>query len=319
MSGLVTPSLPLADSATLLSLLADATRVRLLALLSEEELSVAELVQVTELGQSRVSTHLGKLREAGLVSQRRAGSSTFYREHAAMPAAPRALWKLVSSQLGDPRLESDRARMQALVAARESAWPDRVAGQMERHYSPGRTWEATARAFVGLMDLGDVLDAGSGDGTLAALIAARARSVTCLDQSKKVLDAARRRLSDQPHVRFTEGDVCALPFEPACFDHVMSFNVLASVPHPGDALREAARVLRPGGGLTLVTLLTHAHADITAAYGHVHPGFTVDALHDHVENAGLTVTRCEVTSRERRAPHFEVIRVFAARPEGNAS
>lgn len=306
--------LALPDSASLLGLLADPTRVRLLALLAAEELSVAELTNVTGLAQSRVSTHLAKLRDAGLVSVRRDGASTYHRQHAAMPPEARALWALVEAQLDDAALELDRARLEELVRARERAWPDAVAGRMERHYSPGRTWEATARGFLGLTRLGDVLDAGSGDGTLAAMIAPRARSVTCLDRSETVLDAARRRLAAHANVRFAQGDLLELPFEDARFDHAMLFNVLTYARDPERAIAEAARVLRPGGHLAVVTLAAHEHADVAASYGHLVPGFAPDALAALLAQTGLTVEQCGVTSRERRQPYFEVISAFATKP-----
>ena len=138
----------LADTSSLLSLFAEPTRVRLFALLAKEELSVAELTQVTELAQSRVSTHLGKLREAGVISDRRQGASTFYRASHAMPEAARAVWALLEGKLDDRVLDTDRERCQALIDAREAAWPEAVAGQMERHYSPSRISPSSPRAVA---------------------------------------------------------------------------------------------------------------------------------------------------------------------------
>jgi SAM-dependent methyltransferase len=301
----------------LLHLFGDPTRVRLVALLARHDLTVAELTAVTELPQSRVSTHLGKLREAGVLRVRRQGTSTVYAlNDGSMPAEARRVWALLDGEVEDAVLDGDRARADALVQAREraTAWPDAVAGQMERHYSPGRTWEATARAFLGLVRLGDVLDAGSGDGTIAQLLAPRARSITCVDQSEKMLAAARARLAGVQNVRVLRGDLHALPAGDACFDHVLLFNVLTHVATPTRALGEAARVLRPGGALTLITLDAHAHGEVTSAYGHVHSGFRPAALRRMVARAGLEVERCEVTSRERREPHFNVVTTFATRP-----
>lgn len=304
----------LAQSTSLLSLLSDATRVRLLALLAGEELSVAELVKITELAQSRVSTHLAKLRDAGLLTSRRKGASTLHRASSVMPEGAKEIWSLVEAQLDDPLIGADRRRCRELVRARDKAWPDAVAGQMERHYSPGRTWEATARAFLGLSRFGDVLDAGSGDGTLAALIAPLARTVTCLDRSETVLEAAGHRLREQENVSFVEGDLLELPFDDGSFDHVMLFNVLTYTDRPARAIVEAARVLRAEGRLVAVTLEAHPHEEITAAYGHLVPGFETKTLRRHLLRAGLCVDRCEVTSRERRKPHFRVISAFAQKP-----
>src|SRR5262245_21128159 len=217
-------------------------RVRLVALLARHDLTVADLTSIAELPQSRVSTHLGKLKDAGVLRDRRNGASTVYAlNDGSMPAAARRVWTLLEQEADDAVLEADRTRCEGLLRARDraTAWPDAVAGQMERHYSPGRTWEATARAFLGLLHLGDVLDAGSGDGTVAQLLAPRARSITCLDKSERVLAAARARLANVPHVRFARGDLHALPAADASFDQVLLFNVLTHAEAPRRALAEA--------------------------------------------------------------------------------
>lgn len=296
----------------LLHLFGDVTRVRLLALLCDEELSVAELTQITELPQSRVSTHLGRLREAGLLRDRRVGASTKYAlNDASMPSEARRVWELVRSDLDDTLLETDRARRERLRASGGSSWPDSIAGEMERHYSPGRTWEATARSLLGFVRLGDVLDVGSGDGAIAEVLAPRARSVTCVDRSERVIEAARRRLRRHQNVRVVPGDMHALGLADQSFDQVLLFNTLTYAEHPARALAEAARVLRPGGTLALVTLAAHSHRDVTAAYGHVQAGFDVAELRRWLRQAGLRVSECGVTSRERTRPYFEVITAFA--------
>jgi len=301
----------------LLGLLADPTRLRLLSLLEGAELSVAELTRITDLPQSRVSTHLGKLRAAGLLAEHRAGKFTrLTLDRQRLPRAEATIWGWVRGQLDDRVLAADRERRDALVRAREqrASWPDAAAGQMEHRYSPGRTWEATARGIVGLLRLGDVLDVGSGDGVLAALLAPRARTMTCLDRSPRVVEAARERLAALPNVRPCEGDMHALPFPDESFDQVLHFHVLTYATDPSQAVDEAFRVLRPGGDLVLVTLHAHHHAEIAEAYGHVVAGFTLPALRALTERAGFGVTCCDITSRERKKPYFEVVTVFARRP-----
>src|SRR4249919_4105138 len=149
-----------------LRVLADPTRVRLLALLEREELTVAELSSVTRLAQPRVSTHLAKLTEADLVRDRRAGVSAYYRfNEDNLEAAERALWDALRSGTDDPLLRQDADRLTEVLASRsaDQNWADSVAGDMERHYSPGRTWEALARAALPMLAPGDVLDVASGD------------------------------------------------------------------------------------------------------------------------------------------------------------
>jgi ArsR family transcriptional regulator len=300
-----------------LGLLADATRIRLLRLCEGEELTVAELTRITELPQSRVSTHLGKLRQAGLVAVRRQGASTFYRVPplSVLTDDVQQLWRVVRGQIDDRLLTADLARRDALLAARrdDAAWPDEVAGRMEHHYSPGRTWEATARGLIGLVRLGDVLDVGSGDGVMASLLATRARSVTCLDHSERVIDAATERLAHVPNVRLALGDMHALPFDDGTFDQVLHFHALTYAHDPALALGEAFRVLRDGGDLVVLTLHEHDHLDVTTSYSQVNPGFSPDRLRAQLTEAGFSVSLCDVTSRERRKPYFEVVSAFATK------
>ncbi len=313
----VAPAQSLEGSTGLLNLFGDATRLRLLALLADEELSVAELVKVTGLSQSRVSTHLGRLFKAGLLRDRKVGSSTFYRVHPAMPAAAAELWATLRPTLDDPALREDASRRDALIQARdEGSWPASIAGEMERHYSPGRTWQAMVHGVAALLDLGDVLDVGCGDGWSASLLAPRSRSYVGVDRSERVIEAADRRAGsvscqsgEAP--RFRQADMEQLPFAEGAFDTVLLFHVLPHAEEPARAIAEAARVLRPGGRLAITTVAAHDHPDRTAAFGHRHPGFAPAALEQLLAGAALEPLQCAITSRERKKPHFEVVTALA--------
>lgn len=298
-------------------ILGDATRLRLLVLLEDQELTVAEIIQVTGLTQSRVSSHLARLREAGLLRDRRLGANAYYslnpeNEH----GATQALWQALRPRVMDRQTELDKERALEVVRTRAhtQTWAESVAGRMERHYSPGRTWEATARALLEMLELGDVLDAASGDGVLAELVAHRARSVVCLDISAKIVSAGQRRLGSMPGVSFSQGDMHALPFAEARFDQVFLMQALTFTTSPQDVLNELARVLRPGGHMVITTLRRHEHAATVASFDHVNQGFGDEQLQDMVSTAGLRVARCEYTSRETRPPYFEVITALAQRP-----
>ena len=302
-----------------LKVFADATRVRLLALLESEELTVAELSSITRLAQPRVSTHLAKLKEAGLVRDRRAGVSAYYRfDEAALDPAQRALWQSISAGSDDPLLRQDAARVPGVLATRASDqnWADSVAGDMERHYSPGRTWEALARTALPLLEPGDVLDIASGDGVLAELLAPHSRRYVCIDTSARVVAAAAERLSRFSNVEVREGDMHALPLDDATFDLVALMHALTYAAHPAQAVAEAARVLRPGGRLLLTSLAKHEHRAVVESFGHVNLGFSEKDLRRFVTKAGLEILSCGTVTRERRPPHFEVIALIARKPLG---
>lgn len=300
-----------------LKVLADATRVRLLALLEREELTVAELSSITRLAQPRVSTHLARLKDAGLVRDRRAGVSAYYRfEDTGLDEAQRALWRTLREGSDDPLLRQDEERIPGVLAARaaDANWADSVAGDMERHYSPGRTWEALARSALPLLAPGRVLDIASGDGVLAELLAPHSQEYVCVDASARVVAAASDRLRRFEHVAVREGDMHALPFEDGHFDLVVLMHALTYATRPAVAVAEAARVLRPGGRLLLSSLARHEHRAAVEAYGHVNLGFTDRELRKFMEKAGLEIATTETVTREKRPPHFEVIALIGRKP-----
>lgn len=298
------------------SLLGDATRLRLLALLAAEELTVAELAETTRLAQPRISTHLARLREADMVVDRRDGASAYYRlgNIEEQPQLHR-LWSLFREELDDAVVAADARRLRKVLEKREAGdnWPDSVAGHMERHYSPGRTWEATSHVLTHLLDLGRVLDIASGDGVTAQLLAHQAQSMECVDVSEKVVEAGRRRVATLDNVRFHLADMHELPFADARFDSVLMLHALTYSQQPQQALTEAARVMAPGARLVGATLKQHRHHAQARVFSHANHGFQPQGLRELLEQAGLTVEFCGVTSVERRSPHFEIITFLASK------
>ena len=314
----------LGHATALLRLLSDPTRVRLLALLRREELTVAELSAVLGLAQPRVSTHLAKLKEAGLVRDRRAGVSAYYRCNDSEANGAGEVLRAIEEGVDDALLAGDAQRLPSVLArrARERGWADSVAGDMERHYSPGRSWETLARTLLQLLETGDVLDIASGDGVLAELLAPHARSIVCVDSSDRVVAAARERLKSFRNVEVVEGDMHALDgvFRTGRrrFDLVLMMHALTYSERPAQAVAEAARVLKPGGRLLAATLSKHAHRAAVTPFDHRNLGFRREELVGFARKAGLEVLRCAKVSREARSPHFEVLSLLARKPAINS-
>lgn len=297
-------------------LLGDATRLRLLLLLDQEELSVAELSAITQLAQPRVSTHLARLKEAGMVCDRREGVFVYYKlaPSSGDPSLD-ALWYVLRRNTEDPLTRQDRSRIPQVLNSRGgvATWADSVAGDMERHYSPGRSWEATARGLTQLVRLGDVLDVASGDGVLAELLAPQARSITCLDISERVVKAGRKRLADFKNVRFERGDMHDLPLESESMDTVLLMHALTYTPDPGTVLGECRRVLRRKGELLALTLLRHSHEKAVEPYDHKNLGFEVEQLKALAVDRGFKIRNCRVSAVEKRKPNFSVISLHATK------
>ncbi|MEO7148816.1 MAG: metalloregulator ArsR/SmtB family transcription factor [Rhodanobacteraceae bacterium] len=312
--------LDLGQATALLRLLSDPTRVRLLALLRREELTVAELSAVLGLAQPRVSTHLAKLKDAGLVRDRRAGVSAYYRFNDGDVDGAADVLRALEGGIDDAQIVADAQRLPSVLArrARERGWADTVAGDMERHYSPGRTWETLARTLLQLLETGDVLDIASGDGVLAELLAPHAHSIVCVDSSERVVAAARERLKAFRNVEVIEGDMHTLgdSFRPRNrhFDLVLMMHALTYSAHPAKAIAEAARVLKPGGRLLAATLAKHAHRAAVAPFDHRNFGFKREELIGYARKAGLQIVHCTSVSREARPPHFEVLSLLARNP-----
>jgi ArsR family transcriptional regulator len=301
------------------SLFGDESRLRLCALLRDRELCVTDLVRVTGIAQSRVSTHLGRLREAGVVRDRKQGTQCFY------ALAPEQLSPSVSalleeaSRAADPTLAGDRQRLEELEAERRGEREGAGSDDLERYYSPGRTWQSLALGVAALLELGDVLDVGSGDGAAAAQLAPYCRSLTLVDTNPRAIEAAAERVARHPHVRAQVADAHALPFSADAFDTVLLFHTLTYAENPARALSECARVLRPGGKLVLLCLDRHQQHEITARYGERHPGFSSDTIRELLATAGLDVKTAHVACRESKKPHLQVLLAVADKPAPGSS
>lgn len=298
----------------MLNTLGDESRLRLCALLHGRELCVTDLVRVTGMPQSRVSTHLGRLRDVGFVRDRRHGAQSFYA--LALDAIPETVKAVLDTAAtsSDPTLVADQKRLIELEAERRAGVPDAVTDEFERAYSPGRTWQSLTSGIAALLKLGDVLDVGCGDGAVAAMVAPYCRSLAGVDLSSKRVESAAARLARFPHARVQVADAMQLPFAAASFDCVLVFHTLTSAEQPARVLSECARVLRPAGRLSLLCLDAHEHLEVTARYGDRHPGFSPAAVDELIAAAGFTRVSAEVVSRETRKPHLQVVLATADKP-----
>ncbi len=280
--------------------LADPTRVRILALLEREELAVQELMDVLGMAQSRVSRHLGILREAGLLRDRREGTFVFYRFAAPQDAAWRDAWTLARREwAGDAHAERDAAALLRVVEARASrsrSFFDRIGPEWDVLRKVFNDDALRARAAAHLVPPGTrVADVGTGTGILAAELARLGLDVIGIDHSPRMLEAARANLEREGlgGVELRGGEAQALPLDDGEVDAALAHMVLHYLPTPPDALREMARVLRPGGTAVVVDFVRHEAEWMRDELGVLWLGFEPEELSAWFEAAGLADARIE--------------------------
>ncbi len=268
----------------LLKLLADPTRLRILALIDREELAVRELSRALGLAQSRVSNHLRHLREAGLLVERHAGSSTYLRLATQKNGAAAAtrLWETLREELdGLPEHAADLDRLAAVLAARAGAsdtFFDRVAGSWDKIGGAFRTGQARQRAGLHLLPPGlKLADLGCGTGYMAHALLGHCSEVICVDRSNGMLDAAQERLqrtARSTKVELRQGALDALPIETGEVDGVVAGMVLHHLPELDPAIAEMRRILRPGGTAVVLDLDPHREVWMQSELGDRHLGLS---------------------------------------------
>jgi ubiquinone/menaquinone biosynthesis C-methylase UbiE/DNA-binding transcriptional ArsR family regulator len=303
----------MANSTTLkcLRALADSTRLRIIALLEKEELSVNELQEITRMGQSRTSTHLGQLQESGLLQSRRDGKRTFYRwNEGADPLVREFLQMAVRGARELPEFAGDQINYKRIVSRRNEqaeVYFNQVAGRFDRSYGPGRSWQAFGQLLLRIIPSLTVADLGSGEGLLSELLARRAKKVIAVDNSEKMVTfgANKAKKNGLKNLEFRLGDLEQPPIDPDSVDLVILSQALHHAHEPGRAIQAAHRILHPGGQLLILDLLEHNFEQARELYGDRWLGFAESSLHHWLESAGFKRIEITVVAREEQPPHFQ--------------
>jgi ArsR family transcriptional regulator len=290
---------------------ADPSRLRILLLLKEEELSVAELQEILVMGQSTISTHLSQLRQAGLVEDRRTGKSSLY-HLSAENAGNMMVDLLAQAQREIGEASADHIAMLRVVKKRQDrmrAFFDSVAGRLGRDYVPGKSWKSLAEAFLRLLPPMAIADLGAGDGSFALLLAQAATRVIAVDSSQKMLDVAREQALRHgvANVEFRLGDMEELPIDDGAVDLVFFSQSLHHAGHPERALREAWRILRPGGRIVILDLAKHRFEEARELYADEWLGFSEAEIEAMLTNAGFLNSRASVVDKDSEAPQFQTL------------
>src|SRR5262245_4884043 len=302
-------------SSTLKSLraLSDPTRIRIVALLEKDELSVVELQEITRLGQSRISTHLGLLQDSALVQSRREGKRTFYKVNPDLNGAGQEFLQLAIRGAKElPEQQGDQLNLKRILARRHEqaqVYFNQVAGRFDRVYGPGRSWQAFGHLLLRILPPLVVADLGSGEGLLSELLARCCRRVIAVDNSEKIVafGAAKAKKNNLKNLEFRLGDLQSPPIEQESVDLAILSQALHHAQDPAKAIAAVHRILKRHGQAVILDLARHSFEQAHALYGDRWLGFAESDLHRWLEQAGFKEIEITVVAREEQPPHFETI------------
>lgn len=301
------------EATEIMKLLSDATRLRILRLLSSEELSVAELQTVLDMGQSRISSHLALLKGAELVTDRREGKRSFYSHNGKVPTEIEALVHAAVRAMTDSEtFTADDVGLERVLQQRRDQskdYFDSVAGRLSRQYCPGRSWEAIGHAILQLIPALDVADLGAGEGILGQLLARRARQVTCIDNAPKMVEVGEElaRRNHISNLSYRLGDIESVPMPDDSVDLALFSQALHHATKPQIAIAEASRILRPGGRILILDLREHQFEQARELYADVWLGFSENQLYRWLKEVGFRDVQTSIVARETEGPCFETL------------
>jgi ArsR family transcriptional regulator len=292
--------------------LSDPTRLRIVALLEKDELSVNELQEITRMGQSRISTHLGLLQDSGLVQSRREGKRAFYKLGQGNGGLNEFIHLAIKGARELPDNASDQINLKRILQRRREraqVYFNQVAGRFDRVYGPGRSWQAFGHLLLRILPPLVVADLGAGEGLLSELLARRCKKVIAVDNSEKIVafGAAKAKKNHLKNLEFRLGDLQAPPIEPGSVDLVILSQALHHAEEPAKAVNAAYKIVKPGGQLMILDLARHQFEQAHELYGDRWLGFAESELNEWLEQAGLKKIEISVVAREDQPPHFETI------------
>ncbi len=296
-----------------LKTLSDPTRLRLLALLMREELSVGELEDILGMAQSRISSQLAQLRQADLVTDRREGKKAFYSLRSALPARTLSLLRAACDSVAElPELAEDRDNLDRSLAKRrahQEQYFNLIAGKLGKNYCPGRSWEVIGHLALRLVPRIIIADLGAGEGMVSQLLARRAEKVWCIDNSPRMVEVGSElaRKNGLSNLVYKLGDIEAVPLPDQSVDLAILSQALHHAQHPQTAVNEAVRILRPGGQLLVLDLKDHTFEKAHELYADVWLGFKESSLHGFLKKAGLKQVEVTTVAKEPLEPCFETL------------
>jgi SAM-dependent methyltransferase len=302
------------DASSLMRLLGDEARLRLLRVLAKEALNVTELTAVMGLAQSGVSRHLGLLKDVKLVTEEKSGHFTWYRLSSDVSSglgAFETLWPWLSATFAQTSAatKADDARLEEVRRVRRENFDQHGAGNERSQLVPGRSWAAWSRALGMLLPAVEVADLGCGEGYLTIETASWAKKVYGIDRSAEVLGRAKAMATRRKarNISWKRGDLEKVPLPDQSVDIAIASQALHHAQDPAKALSEAWRILRPGGRLLVLDLRKHDEAWVQDTLGDQWLGFTPDDLDSLMSAAGFDSVTVRIGARRAGDPFAVLI------------
>lgn len=297
----------------LLSLLSDPTRLRILSVLSRQELSVAELQEVLNLGQSRISTHLSQLKSADLLTTRRDGQRSFYQLRTKLSAKTSDLLETALSASAEiPECADDERALELAIRRRRERTQEyfnRIAGRLGKNYCPGRSWEAMVHLLLQLAPPMTIADLGAGEGMLSQLLASRAERVIAVDNSPQMVEVGSQLIKKNgiKNLEYRLGDIEEPPIEANSVDLAILSQALHHASQPEKAVAAAYKILKKGGQLLIMDLNKHSFEKARELYADTWLGFTEIELDGFLQDAGFKEISVSLVTTEKEKPHFQTL------------
>jgi ubiquinone/menaquinone biosynthesis C-methylase UbiE len=296
--------------------ISDPTRLRVLLLLLEEELTVAELQEILGMGQSRISASLALLKREAIARNRRVGKNIFYSVPPETVSALRSILDVARREL--PEAINDNAAMSLALRKRKdkaAEYFNKLAGKFGRTYIPGRSWQALAHALLTLLPAMVIADLGAGEGTLSQLLARGAKKVIAIDNSEKMVEFGSNLAREHGfgNLEYRLGDIEDPPIDQESVDLALFSQALHHASSPQKAVTAAHRILRQGGRIMVLDLASHSHEQARELYADVWLGFSEVELHQILTKAGFSQIEISIVSRETQAPNFQTLLATATK------